>query len=289
MGFDKECSFVMAKRIKQLREEKGLSHDRLSKALSDKYGINISPDSLMNYEVSDKNHTKAYKNLGMRVEYLRCLADFFEVSADYLLGTSDIRSVDPNIKMITELTGISEQCARALVLADKANREIYVKNPLLIPSDLRYEIYKLLEETGILQIITQEKTAEKAIYSKYSRTYDEVIFYNIAFLSRYTDEMIKAFLSDEDTLKAYRKTVETFEYFPNGHAQTPPDGFTNDLKAMLEKGYTCIFPDEYIRFGIIAVAKAIEDYLRRKYLPGNLQVNNSFTDSSTQRVADGND
>lgn len=81
-----ESSILMAKRLKELREEKKISHVSLSKAIKDKYGVEISRDSLMGYEVSDPNHTKAYKNEGMRVEYLRCLADFYGVSADYLLG-----------------------------------------------------------------------------------------------------------------------------------------------------------------------------------------------------------
>lgn len=82
----KSNSLLMAKRLKELREEKKLSHVSLSKALKERYDIDISRDSLMSYEVSDPHHTKAYKNEGMRVEYLRCLADFYCVSADYLLG-----------------------------------------------------------------------------------------------------------------------------------------------------------------------------------------------------------
>ena len=86
MGFKSDKSFIMAKRLKQLREEKGLSHEKLSKSLSDQYGVKISSDSLINYEVTDLNHSKACKNQGMRVEYLRCLADFYGVSTDYILG-----------------------------------------------------------------------------------------------------------------------------------------------------------------------------------------------------------
>ena len=86
MGTEKQWSFVMAERLKQLREAKGLSHERLSSALSAQYGISISSDSLMNYEVTGEFHSKKYKNLGMRVEYLRYFSDFYNVSTDYLLG-----------------------------------------------------------------------------------------------------------------------------------------------------------------------------------------------------------
>lgn len=111
MGFDTEKSFIMAERLKQLREEKGLSHEKLSKALFDQYGVKISSDSLINYEVADADHTKAYKNQGMRVEYLRCLADFYGVSADYILGQINDPCRAPSA--IDDL-GLSEKAVRWL-------------------------------------------------------------------------------------------------------------------------------------------------------------------------------
>lgn len=92
----KTNSLIMAKRLKELREEHELSHVLLSKALKEKYDIDISRDSLMSYEVSDPYHTKAYKNEGMRVEYLRCLADFYGVSSDYLLGLTNDPAKKPS-------------------------------------------------------------------------------------------------------------------------------------------------------------------------------------------------
>lgn len=87
-----ESSLIMAERLKKLRLERSLSHVSLSKALKEQFGIEISRDSLMNYEVSDPNSTKAYKNEGMRVEFLRCLAEFYGVSTDYILGLTNDRS-----------------------------------------------------------------------------------------------------------------------------------------------------------------------------------------------------
>lgn len=91
----KTNSLIMAARLKQLRKERKLSHVSLSTALNQQYGIDISRDSLMSYEVTDPNHNKPYKNEGMRVEYLRCLADFYGVSSDYLLGLTDDPSKKP--------------------------------------------------------------------------------------------------------------------------------------------------------------------------------------------------
>ena len=94
---DNEKSFVMAKRLKELREGKNLSHVKLAKALKEQYGIEVSRDSLMAYEVSDPNSTKAYRNEGMKVEYLRCLAEFYEVSVDYLLGYTNDQDRQPSL------------------------------------------------------------------------------------------------------------------------------------------------------------------------------------------------
>lgn len=104
----------MAERLKKLREEKGLSHERLSKALFEQYGVKISRDSLMNYEATE-NHEKAGKNQGMRVEYLRCLSDFYGVSSDYILGISGVKSTDPDIASIVQKTGLSENAVKRLI------------------------------------------------------------------------------------------------------------------------------------------------------------------------------
>lgn len=98
-------SFITAERLRSLRKEKGLSHEGLSKELRTRYDIKISSDSLQNYEVTDKHHTKAFKNQGMRIEFLLCLADFYNVSADYLLGRTNDRGRIPSA--IDEL-GLSE-------------------------------------------------------------------------------------------------------------------------------------------------------------------------------------
>ncbi len=102
-------SSTMAVRLKLLREEKGLSHVRLSAALYEKYGVKISRDSLMSYEISDPYHSKAGKNQGMRVEYLRYLADFYGVSADYILGTSSTRSAIPDMQQAVQYSLLSEK------------------------------------------------------------------------------------------------------------------------------------------------------------------------------------
>lgn len=109
-------SFKMGQRLKDLREGRDLSHVDLIKQLSEKYGISISRDSLMAYEIADQTRAKASKlpNLGMRVEYIYCLADFFGVSADYLLGRTDIKSADTDLQGVCGYTGLGQAAAEHL-------------------------------------------------------------------------------------------------------------------------------------------------------------------------------
>ncbi|MBZ1508892.1 helix-turn-helix domain-containing protein [Leuconostoc mesenteroides] len=63
-------------RLRELRKERGLSQVRLANEMS----INIK--TLRRYEVGENNP---------RVAILIELADYFDVSIDYLVGRSDVR------------------------------------------------------------------------------------------------------------------------------------------------------------------------------------------------------
>lgn len=128
----KQFSIKMGERLKRLRKTRGLSHERLQAAILEKYGEKISKDSLINYEVVDENHTKRFKNNGMRVEYLRCFSDFYHVSADYLLGLSDIESVDTTTRDICEKTGLSEHTVSRLMQDDNHDKWAEVIDQLIL-------------------------------------------------------------------------------------------------------------------------------------------------------------
>ena len=89
-------SIKIANRLKELRSKKELSFEQLKKVLFEEYNIKISVDSLKNYEITE-DHIRANSNLGMRIEYLNCFADFYGVTADYLLGRTDDPSSKPSI------------------------------------------------------------------------------------------------------------------------------------------------------------------------------------------------
>ena len=108
---------TLASRLKNLRESKGISHEKLASILRDNYNIRMSALSLKNYEleynmVANKKRSEA--GLGMNITYLYALSDFFGVSADYLLGLSDAPTSNKDIKAICEYTGLSESAVESL-------------------------------------------------------------------------------------------------------------------------------------------------------------------------------
>lgn len=108
--FDREKrSEEFADRLKSLRERGGNTGKKLSHyALHEQLNGEISEQSLKNYELKPSHPTKACKNMGMSVEHLCKLADFYGVSTDYLLGISDVESPNPKVPEVMTYTGLTE-------------------------------------------------------------------------------------------------------------------------------------------------------------------------------------
>lgn len=84
----------VSKRIVSLREEKGETQQELADA------IGITRQSLSRYEIAART---------INIEVLGALAQHFGVSADYLLGLSDVRSTEQDMQAACEMTGLSEE------------------------------------------------------------------------------------------------------------------------------------------------------------------------------------
>lgn len=80
-------------RLTKLREEKGLNKKEIAKELSLPY------TTYLNYENDEREPSS---------ETLIQIAKFFDVSVDYLLGISDVRTKNVDIKGIRNTTGLSE-------------------------------------------------------------------------------------------------------------------------------------------------------------------------------------
>ena len=86
----------MGVRLKELRQEKGISLTKLSEILEEKYGISVSTSQLMYYEKggAEPRNKQVWKKL----------ADFFGVSEAYLLGYSSVKTeTDLKVAVLDEM------------------------------------------------------------------------------------------------------------------------------------------------------------------------------------------
>lgn len=254
MGFDSEKSFVMAERLKQLREEKGLSHEKLSKTLFDQYGVKISSDSLMNYEVADKNHTKAYKNQGMRVEYLRCLCDFFKVSTDYLLGISNVRSIDADIKMVSEITGLTEKNAAVLCNARRLNK--LLDDPLL----QKNEIIRNLGNDLAKKLSVQDRIEPGDEFGFIARLIST--WGSNAYI--FVNDLLDAYTSNFILMDSYTSMLQLGTKSINLDGIEAED-FNKASSIISSSRFIVLDPSEYVYFKSGEISKAIDFFLTGKY------------------------
>lgn len=99
-----ECLEVFGQRLKSLREEQELSQ----RALAEVIGIS-------------KGAVYYYENEGRAADIvtLKKLSDFFGVSADYLLGSTNARTQSPKLKNLCDLVGLSDTAVNMLAKLKK--------------------------------------------------------------------------------------------------------------------------------------------------------------------------
>ena len=81
-------------KLKTLREEAGLNQSQLANKLG------VSRGSISFYENGDRIPD---------IEFLRKVSEYFDVSADWLLGISETQNPDMRVHKICEFTGLSEE------------------------------------------------------------------------------------------------------------------------------------------------------------------------------------
>lgn len=121
MDINKNYGDLTAQRLRELREKSGDSHAALAEKFNKKYKgftyidkdgktheIKLSESALKSFEVGDKPHSKRLAGDGMGIRYLRCLADFYGVSADYLLGFDVPPTPNMDERAVIEYTGLKE-------------------------------------------------------------------------------------------------------------------------------------------------------------------------------------
>lgn len=178
-------TITLAQRLKELRQNTGLTIHELKSSLKDKYGIDISIESLRNYEVVDQHHTKYGKNEGMNIKYLLCIADFYRVSTDYLLGQTDVPTADTEYQAVETFTGLSHRSIHWLHL-NREEEKVQILNALMEHTDFRIALSDILELKHTAPSILQDGVfwpppiEKRSNYVMINReTYTELLEYKI--------------------------------------------------------------------------------------------------------------
>lgn len=274
MAIDKNKSLLMGKRLKELRESHGFSHESLKNKIYEAYGIEISVDSLKIYEVYKVPHSKAYKNEGMRIEYLRVFSDLYKVSTDYILGLTNIQSPDYRIGDIVEITGLTEDNVIALALAKRIS-QTYIPScseegsgiPLrsyMPPADVSETYHKFVEKTGILNFFLPKDQTTWREYYKSSRDYDEMALALLAHVPDCVNDLISACLHDWSITSNHRTLCADFLH--RNSTEIPDiDEVANDYKMAFSKGYTFIPIRAYLDYKVTKLGSSIIRFLSQKY------------------------
>ena len=90
---------IFQSRLNRLMIEKHVSQQTLAK------GIGIARQTVAQYQMGSTQPT---------AEKLLAIADFFNVSVDYLLGRTSFKTPNPNIRTLCEDTGLSEEAITKL-------------------------------------------------------------------------------------------------------------------------------------------------------------------------------
>ena len=123
---------AFGQRLKELRN--GRSQTDIVKLIFEKTGLSITAQTFGRYENGKRKPD---------IEIIEALANTFDVSADYLLCRSDVKSTDINMKAMCKYTGLSEK-AIVNISKDKPLNEAY-------HSDISY----FLENDKIIDLIIE--------------------------------------------------------------------------------------------------------------------------------------
>lgn len=101
-----KCLQIFGLRLKELREERGISQRELAEI------IGISKGAVYYYESDGR---------APDIVTLEKISDYFDISADYLLGRTNARTKKPLLRSICDKTGLSDKSVRMLARLKKEN------------------------------------------------------------------------------------------------------------------------------------------------------------------------
>ena len=116
---------ITVERLRRLIDETGLARQ----AIADEMGCDVSTVT---------KHYNGTRNL--TIDFIVMYARYFNVSSDYLLGLSEVRTVSPDTAMICRVTGLDDKAVRTL---SEINEPTSFESPKEIIKTLNYLIGEL--------------------------------------------------------------------------------------------------------------------------------------------------
>jgi hypothetical protein len=221
---NEELMILSAQRIKECRKLKGLSHKKLADILSNKYNISISLDALKVYEIDNKYHTRFGNIKGMKIQYIYCLADFYGVSTDYLLGMTDIKAPNITIKAISNFTGLNEGAINTL----RENLEY----KFLRQKNLLNTINFLLEQDSI----PQEVFENEILYNKVLKEGFTMILSKIDEFLSYEPKLNKKYIVKDGKLIEDENGMHTgSQEEPISESDIVEEAYLSEIKTRLKE------------------------------------------------------
>lgn len=215
--------------LRNLRKEKGVSQDELSKILG------VSKSTVGLWETGDTLPD---------ARSLHDLAVYYEVSADYLLGLSDIKSYNAHPRIACELTGLSEEAFnRIWSITSHSSKS---RNDAL-----RQAMNAFLSNENFARLIAELKSC-----ITYSRNIEHRLS-SIANDNKYTEQGIP---TDAIELLNYIKDKWSYEW-ESGERFYDFSDFSITVKAEQERGYSLFLCQNLF---LKIVNEISEDIIRRK-------------------------
>ena len=118
MGTNENLVNLFTKRMKQLRLEKGAKENKelTQVAVSEALGIHVN--TIRSYESSTLNQIA-------KIEQLMKIKNYYNVSYEYLLGETDIKSSNSSMQFICDETNLDEDSIQYLKTLDKDDELIF--------------------------------------------------------------------------------------------------------------------------------------------------------------------
>ena len=115
---------LFTQRMRRLRQEKGEKENRELTQVAVSKDLGIHVNTIRSYESSSLD-------MMPKIERLKKIKNYYNVSYEYLLGETDVKSVNEDMMFIHNETGLSEKSIEYLKTLDKDDRFLKVLNLLI--------------------------------------------------------------------------------------------------------------------------------------------------------------